>query len=100
MTQLSPVSANRSECSVHDAVSTQVCTRRPTSEGIEAAIDAEMRLGKIAVEVLGEAEMVIGPDDGGLGVGDEGVDPAVLLKFAEFLVTDDDRAVGDGSLEA
>jgi hypothetical protein len=46
---------------------------------IEAAIDPVLRLGEVAVAVLVEVEMVAGAGDGGLGVGDEGVDPAERL---------------------
>ena len=52
-----------------------------------------MDLGKGAVGVFVEVEMVVGAGDGGLGVGNEGVDPTERLQTVRFMVSDDDRRV-------
>ena len=47
---------------------------------VETAIDPVLRLGKIAVAVLGKIEVVVSTCDRGLGIGDEDVDPVQWLQ--------------------
>lgn len=60
---------------------------------VKAAVDPVLRLGEVAVAVLGEIEVMTDASDRGLGVGDEGVDPTERLQLAGLALPDDDRAV-------
>lgn len=42
---------------------------------VETSIDPVLGFGEVAMAVLGEADMVVGAADGGLEIGNEGVDP-------------------------
>ena len=67
---------------------------------VESAIDAALLLGQVAVAVLGKFELVVSAGDGGLGVGDEGIDPTERLQLAGLMLDDDDRDLGAGDVEA
>ena len=56
-------------------------------------VDAILRLGQVAVAVLGEVEVVIRPADRRLEVGDEEVDPAERLQLTGLAFANDDRAM-------
>lgn len=60
---------------------------------VEAAIDAVLCLGQVAMAIFGEVDVVVGPADRRLEIGDEGVDPAKRLQIARLARADDDRAV-------
>lgn len=53
----------------------QVCTSRPINEVFEAAVNALLHLGEVAVAVLGEVEIIVYCGDRGLRVVDKDSDP-------------------------
>lgn len=68
------------------------CTPAEQARQMAAEVEAALHLGKIALPVLGELEMMVGVCVGGLGVEVDRVDPPARLPGFGFVVADNDRA--------
>ena len=63
---------------------------------VKAAIDAVLGLGQVAPPVFMDIDVVVGPANGGLEIGDDGVHPPEGIKIAGLAGADHDRPiVGD-----
>ena len=59
---------------------------------VEAAVEAVLNLGEVAMRIFDEVERMVGPGEGGLQVAQQGVDCEELLEFHAGRAATGDRA--------